>query len=120
MEAKALMTMVSDTELGEQGAIPAPKAGNFVYRLSDGRKITYTATLRIEDLSTRKGGRFDLVHRHTNNTYWLTPAEGSDVIGVVIRETGIKEAFIGLAEPPKKVAKKDVKPEAGAPVQPEA
>ncbi len=101
MEAKALMTMLSDTELQEQGAIPAPKPGAFVYRLSDGRKITYTATIRIEDLSNRKGGGFDKVYRHKDNTFWLRPGEELDVFGVVIRETGIKEAFVGLAELPK-------------------
>lgn len=96
------MTMMqSETEYEEQGAVPAIKSGAFVYRLSDGRKIVYTATLRIEDLSKRKGGGFDQVYRHKDKTYWLTPEEELDVFGVVIRETGIKEAFVGLAEPPK-------------------
>lgn len=110
--------MHSDTEYKEQGAVPPPPKGAYIYRLSDGRKISYTANLRIEDLSTRKGGRCDLVYRHKDNTFWLVPAEDSSVFGVVIRETGkAKEAFVGIAEPPKKEKKDAV---AGTPVQPEA
>jgi hypothetical protein len=98
----------SESEIKEQGAVPAPPKGAYIYRLSDGRRITYTATIRVEDLSNRKGGGCDLIHRHKDNTFWLTPAEGSDVFGIVIRETGkVKEAFVGIAEPPKK-EKKDV------------
>lgn len=108
----------------EQGAVPPPPKGAFIYRLGDGGRITYTATIRVEDLSSRKGGGFDLIHRHKDGTYWLTPAEESHVFGVVIRETGkSKEAFVGIAEPPKK-EKKDVKPQVpevpGEGIQPEA
>lgn len=98
--------MLSEIGCKEQGAIPPPPKGSFVYRLSDGRKIAYTAVLKIEDLSTRKGGGFDPVYQHKDRKFWLTPEEGSNAFGVVIRETGIKEAFVGLAEP-KKVEKKN-------------
>lgn len=96
----------SEPQIKEQGAVDSPAKGAFVYRLNDGRKIAYTATLRVEDLSKRKGGGFDPVYHRKDGTFWLTPEEGSDTFGVVIRETGSREAFIGIAEP-KKPEKKD-------------
>lgn len=109
--------MLSDPKLKEQGAVPPPAKGSYVYRLSDGRKIVYTATLRIEDLAKRKGGAFDPVYHRNDGTFWLTPEEGQDALGVVFRETGIKEALIGLAEPKKVEKKIDAKIEA-APATP--
>lgn len=108
-----MMVSEDGVQYEDQGAIRAHQRGAFIYRLSDGRKIAYTANLRIEDLQIRKGGGCDLVHRHKDNTFWLTPSEGSSVYGIVIRETGkTKEAFVGIAEPPKP-EKKNAQPDQG-------
>lgn len=107
------MFTVDGVQYQEQGAVPAPPKGSFVYRVDGGRKITHAGTVKIADLALRKGGTFSPFYRHKDGTFWLTPEpELPMMLGVVIRETGIKEAYVGFAEL-RRIEKKDAKSSEG-------